>query len=90
MAKVLYRTALALLKAFSRELGRPGSQLYASLQQQNTAATLQQEFVKFCAALPVTPEVIMRSAFKIPRFSKAELQRIQIKLEMEFKVSEGP
>jgi hypothetical protein len=31
----------------------------------------------------------MRSAFKIPRFSKAELQRIQIKLEMEFKVSEG-
>jgi hypothetical protein len=34
VAKVLYRTALALLKAFSRELGRPESQLYASLQQQ--------------------------------------------------------
>ncbi len=31
----------------------------------------------------------MRSAFKIPRFSKAELHKIQIKLEMEFKVSAG-
>jgi hypothetical protein len=28
----------------------------------------------------------MRSAFKIPRFGRAELQKIQLRLEMEFKV----
>jgi hypothetical protein len=41
VAKVLYRTALALLKAFSRELGRPGSQLYASLQQQQAGLRIR-------------------------------------------------
>ena len=76
---------MALLKAFSRELARPGSLLYSSLKQ---TARLELEFIKFCRELPTASHVvIMRSAFKIPRFSKAELNKIQVKLEMEFKVS---
>ena len=83
--KVLYRTAMALLKAFSRELSRPDSPLYATLKA--PTAGLQPEFRNFCGALPVADEVIMRSAFKIPRFSRVELRKIQLKLEMDFKVS---
>jgi hypothetical protein len=75
---------MALLKAFSRELARPGSQVPNNLK---TTAQLQQEFSQFCGQLPpASHAAVMRSAFKIPRFSKAELQKIQLKLEMEFKV----
>jgi hypothetical protein len=54
LAKVLYRTAMALLKAFSRELARPGCELYISLK--SPGGQLQPEFIKFCGELPVSAQ----------------------------------
>ena len=45
-----------------------------------------QELPKFCAGLKVAPSEFMRVAFKILRLSKSDVNKIQLKLEMEIKV----
>ena len=45
-----------------------------------------QELPKFCAGLKVAPSELMRVSFKIPRLSKSDIIKIQLKLEMEIKV----
>ncbi|XP_023326393.1 TBC1 domain family member 24 isoform X2 [Eurytemora carolleeae] len=74
--KVLYRTGLAILKLFSKEIFKPGTNLSGSLASQIQI---------FCSNLAIPEEEFIRVGFKIQRFSKSDLAKIMVKLEMEVK-----
>jgi len=68
---------LAILKLFSKEISKPGTNLSGSLASQIQI---------FCSNLAIPEEEFIRVGFKIQRFSKSDLAKIMVKLEMEVKV----
>ena len=68
---------MAILKLFSKEISKPGTNLSGSLASQIQI---------FCSNLTIPEEEFIRVGFKIQRFSKSDLTKIMVKLEMEIKV----
>jgi len=81
--KVLFRTALALLKLFHKAIVDKKGDLYNSAKKDGIHKT----FAKFCKNLNISSEELLKTAFKIPRFSKSDIQKLTVKLELEAKAN---
>jgi len=75
--KVLYRIGLAVLKLFAKSVSADSS----ALNNDNFNNQIQ----RFCQGLSIPVDELMRVAFKIPRFSRAEINKTALRLEMELK-----
>lgn len=71
--KVLFRSALALLKTFYKQSG----------QKRKGEEDLEEAFKKLCQAPGVQPQELMTRAFKFPRFSKGDISKLTARLEVE-------
>jgi len=81
--KVLFRTALALFKLFHKAVADKKGDLYNSAKKDG----IHKAFAKHCQHLNISPEELLKTAFKIPRFSKSDIQKLTVKLEMEAKAN---
>jgi len=81
--KVLFRTALALLKIFHKAAADKKGEVYNSAKKDG----LDKTFAKFCKNLNISPEDLLKIAFKFPRFSKSDIQKLSVKLEIEAKAN---
>ena len=79
--QVLFRTALALLKVFNKAVYDKKGDLYNEAKKDG----VNKSFANFCKNLQISPEDLLKTAFKIPRFSKTDIQKLTNKLEMEAK-----
>lgn len=80
--KVLFRSALALLKTFFKAL-KSNTELYQTAKSSGLIPT----FANYAKTLPLSPEEFLKIAFKFPRFSKADIAKLSSKLEMEAKAN---
>ena len=80
--KVLFRSALALLKTFFKAL-KSNTELYQTAKSSGLIPT----FANYAKNLPLSPEEFLKIAFKFPRFSKADIAKLSSKLEMEAKAN---
>jgi len=71
--KVLFRSALALLKSFYKQWS----------QKRKGGEELEEVFKQFCAAPAIEPHELMARAFKFPRFSKGDISKLTARLELE-------
>ena len=81
--QVLFRTALALFKLFHKAVADKKGDLYNSAKKDG----IHKAFAKHCQHLNISPEELLKTAFKIPRFSKSDIQKLTVKLEMEAKAN---
>eukprot|EP00092_Neocalanus_flemingeri_P037875 GFUD01041228.1.p1 GENE.GFUD01041228.1~~GFUD01041228.1.p1 ORF type:complete len:554 (-),score=152.51 GFUD01041228.1:339-2000(-) len=81
--KVLFRTALALLKLFHKAVLDKKGDWYNSTKKDGIHKT----FASYCTKLNISPEDLLKTAFKIPRFSRSDIQKLAVKLEMEAKAN---
>jgi len=81
--KVLFRTALALLKLFYKAVNDKKGDSYNSAKKDG----VNKAFSSFCKNLQISPEDLLKTAFKIPRFSKSDIEKLTANLEMEAKAN---
>jgi len=78
--KVLYRFALALLKSYTKQ-----THTLSKLNEEGLSKSL-----KTCiTSLKIDEFTLIQSGFKIPRFSKTEILKLSVRLEMELKSNMG-
>ena len=80
--KVLFRSALALLKTFFKSINTK-----SDLYQTAKSAGLISTFAQYAKSLAMSPNDFLKIAFKFPRFSKADIAKLSAKLEMEAKAN---
>ena len=80
--KVLFRVALAKLKLFYKSVSDK-KDLYQAAKKDGLFST----FSSHSKNLSVTPNELLRIAFKFPRFSKADIAKLTAKLDMEAKAN---
>ena len=80
--KVLFRSALALLKTFFKSINTK-----SDLYQTAKSAGLISTFSQYAKSLAMSPNDFLKIAFKFPRFSKADIAKLSAKLEMEAKAN---
>jgi len=81
--KVLFRTALALLKIFYKSVVDKKGDLYNSAKKDG----VDRAFENCIKNLKISTEDLLKAAFKIPRFSKSDIEKLTTKLEMEAKAN---
>jgi len=81
--KVLFRTALALVKIFYKSMADKKGEIYNKAKKD----CVNKAFVTFCKNLPISAEDLLKAAFKIPRFSKSDIEKLTAKLDMEAKAN---
>lgn len=80
--KVLFRVALAKLKLFYKSVSDK-KELYQAAKKDGLYPT----FSSHSKNLSVTPDELLKIAFKFPRFSKADIAKLTAKLDMEAKAN---
>ena len=80
-SKVFYRVGFALLKLFVKSL-RSGSSKWSGLIENRG---LIGAFAYFCREIPVSPEKLLKKAFGIKRFSRAQLEKTFLRAEVNMK-----
>ena len=74
---------MALLKVFHKTVSKKKSALYNEAKKDGVYKSID----NFCKNLKISPEELLKTAFKIPRFSKSDIQKLTNKLEMEAKAN---
>jgi hypothetical protein len=74
---------LALLKIFHKTVSDKKSSLYNATKKDGVIKS----FASFCKNLLISPDELLKTAFKIPRFSKTDIQKLTDKLEVEAKAN---
>ena len=80
--KVLFRVALAKLKLFYKSVSDK-KELYQTSKKDGLYPT----FSSHSKNLSVSPDELLKIAFKFPRFSKADIAKLTAKLDMEAKAN---
>jgi len=81
--KVLFRTALALLKHFYKTVVDKKSDMFNLAKKDG----VDKAFANFSKNLKISVDDLLKTAFKIPRFSKSDIEKLTSKLEMEAKTN---
>ena len=81
--KIFYRVGFALLKLFVKSL-RSGSSKWSGLIENRG---LIGAFAYFCREIPVSPEKLLKKAFDIKRFSRAQLEKTFLRAEVNMKAN---
>ena len=80
--KVLFRVALAKLKLFYKSVSEK-KELYQCAKKDGLYST----FSSHSKNLSVSPDELLKIAFKFPRFSKADIAKLTAKLDTEAKAN---
>lgn len=79
--KVFYRTAMAILILFHKSSSGSSSEWMAEIQKNGIDSAL----TKFCKAMPVSPQKILKVAFGVRGLSSSSISRVFLKTEMLLK-----
>ena len=74
---------MALLKIFHKAVSDKKGNLYNATKKDGVIKS----FASFSKNLLISPEELLKTAIKIPRFSKTDIQKLTNKLEMEAKAN---
>ena len=74
---------MALLKVFHKAANDKKSELYNETKKDG----VYKSFANFSINLRISPEELLKTAFKIPRFSMSNIQKLTNKLELEAKAN---
>jgi len=81
--KVLFRTALAILKHFYKNVADKKGDAFNMAKKDG----VDKAFANFSKNLKISVDELLKTAFKIPRFSKSDIEKLTSKLEMEAKTN---
>jgi len=79
--KILFRSGLALLKLFSKQVAKSNSETHKNVK----ANGIDKELPNFCCNLAIPVDELLEVGFKIQWFSRSDILKITLKLEMELK-----